>query len=286
MELLQLKYFIESARTENFSIVANNHFVPVSSVSASVRKLEKELNCKLFDRYKNKIHLNKNGQKFYDNINTALNLIDSVKDELSSPKVEDLGSINMLIKTKKSSINEKIIEFIKNNKNISFHLIHDYSSTDHSNYDIIIDEQNHYKGFSQKPIYKETIKIIASKNSPLNNKQLTLNDLRPYPFITMSDGSSLNKITKKVCQNAGFNPNIIVESDDTIDIINYIEEGLGISFVSEKITEHYKNNNISNLNVVDFDYKRITYIYLNNNLKVSKAAKMFYEYMDEIMVYK
>ena len=37
--------------------------VPTSSVSASVRLLEKELDCKLFDRAYNRIILNNNGKR-------------------------------------------------------------------------------------------------------------------------------------------------------------------------------------------------------------------------------
>ncbi len=282
MELLQLKYFVESARCENFSVVANKYFVPVSSVSATVRKLEKELGCSLFDRNKNKISLNKRGKMFYDDINTALNLISSAKEKVMPEGAEELGSINMLIRAKKGVISEKVVEFLKNNENITFHFTHSYSES-HDEYDIIIDEQtNVYKGYIMKPVIKEKIKIAASKNNPLIKNSLILNDLKHLPFITTSEGSSLNKITKSVCQNVGFNPNIVIESDDNADLIKYIEEDFGVAFVSEKIKEYNPSCNIGFLNVTDFDYNRVTYIYLNDNIKVSPAAKKFFDYMGEI----
>ena len=43
MELLQLRYFFESAKTENFSKTAQKFQVPTTSVSASVKRLEKEM---------------------------------------------------------------------------------------------------------------------------------------------------------------------------------------------------------------------------------------------------
>ena len=63
MELLQLKYFYESANTESFTKTAQRHLIPVSSVSASIKRLEKELGCKLFDRTSNRIKLNQNGKR-------------------------------------------------------------------------------------------------------------------------------------------------------------------------------------------------------------------------------
>ena len=43
MELLQLKYFCDSAKTQNFSKTAENFTVPPSNISQSIKRLEKEL---------------------------------------------------------------------------------------------------------------------------------------------------------------------------------------------------------------------------------------------------
>ena len=45
MELLQLRYFYESAKNENFAKTAEKYMVPASSISASVKRLEEELGC-------------------------------------------------------------------------------------------------------------------------------------------------------------------------------------------------------------------------------------------------
>ena len=51
MEFLQLRYFYESAKNKSFAVTAKNHMVPTSSVSASVKRLEKEFGTNLFDLY-------------------------------------------------------------------------------------------------------------------------------------------------------------------------------------------------------------------------------------------
>ncbi len=48
MEVLQLRYFCDSARTQNFSLTAKKFMVPPSAVSQSIRRLEKELGFVLF----------------------------------------------------------------------------------------------------------------------------------------------------------------------------------------------------------------------------------------------
>ena len=64
MELLQLKYFIDASETQNFSETAKKFYVPPSAVSQSIKRLESELNVKLFSRRANKIQLNENGILF------------------------------------------------------------------------------------------------------------------------------------------------------------------------------------------------------------------------------
>ena len=44
MEMLQLRYFYESAQNESFAKTAEKYMVPTTSVSASVKRLEKEQN--------------------------------------------------------------------------------------------------------------------------------------------------------------------------------------------------------------------------------------------------
>ena len=62
MEILQLRYFYEIAQNENFAKTAEKFMVPASSVSNSVKRLEKELGVQLFDRSANCIRLNEKGR--------------------------------------------------------------------------------------------------------------------------------------------------------------------------------------------------------------------------------
>ena len=57
MELLQLKYFCNAAETENLSKTAKKYLVPTSNISQSIKRLEKELGCELFEHSTNKITL-------------------------------------------------------------------------------------------------------------------------------------------------------------------------------------------------------------------------------------
>ena len=67
MEFLQLRYFYESARTQSLSKTASKYMVPASSVSASIKRLEGELGCQLFERTANRITLSESGKRLHSN---------------------------------------------------------------------------------------------------------------------------------------------------------------------------------------------------------------------------
>ena len=72
MEMLQLRYFYDSAMGESFSKTAQKYMVPVSSVSASVKRLEQELGTPLFDRTGNRVLLNEKGRQFLAVVSNTL----------------------------------------------------------------------------------------------------------------------------------------------------------------------------------------------------------------------
>ena len=88
MELNQLKQFKVIAEQENISRTAEILFVAQPSLSQMLSKFEKELDCKLFDRVKNKIYLNENGKKTLEHVNIILNEIEILKKDVKKISLE------------------------------------------------------------------------------------------------------------------------------------------------------------------------------------------------------
>lgn len=64
MELRQLRYFIKSAESENFSLAAQECFVVQSTLSQQIKQLEEEIGTLLFDRIGKRIVLTDAGKAF------------------------------------------------------------------------------------------------------------------------------------------------------------------------------------------------------------------------------
>jgi len=277
MELLQLRYFYDSAKTENFSHTAEKYIVSPSSVSISIKKLETELGCALFDREGNRLRLNSNGRILQKALMTALPALDQAVEIITHPMSEQYGDIRMLVRSERRNILNYIYQFKQANPQVFFHISHDFNTEDLSAYDFIIDEQTtRYGNFSVRPIIKEPIRLAASRQNPLSGRTLLLEDLKNQTFISMCKGSSLNRITVDTCKKAGFNPDIMIESDDPHYIQKCIEINMGIAFIPEFSWQGELGENTVFLDVADFELTRITCIYKNQQKGISAAANAFY----------
>ena len=79
MEFKQLEHFKAVAETENMSQAAEQIYITQSALSKSIAKLENEFGIQLFDRNKNSIRLNENGELVLEEVTMILNQVESLK---------------------------------------------------------------------------------------------------------------------------------------------------------------------------------------------------------------
>ncbi len=109
MEILQLKYFCDAAKCENFSKTAKKFGVPPSDISQSIRRLERELGVPLFSRRANSIELNDKGREFYSRALKSLELLD---DAVASVKAsESTGKIKICINSNRRIVMDVIEKY-------------------------------------------------------------------------------------------------------------------------------------------------------------------------------
>lgn len=282
MELLQLRYFLESAETENFSKAAEKYHVPPSSVSVAVKKLERELGCTLFTRSNNKITLNARGRRFREALRRAFDEIDAAVADVAAHPADEEEEVSLLIRCERRIVGEHLLAFKQQNPQVKFHLSHEFSVHDETRYDVIVDAvSERYSGFDRFPMLSEPLRFVASADNPLCGRRLTLAELSDQRFVTLVEGSSLRSLLEEVCATAGFRPHIVIESDDPYYVRKYIELGLGIALIPERTWEGEFNGEVSFLDVADLRRERVTYAFLSKSCPHTGAAAKFYRFLAE-----
>jgi len=265
MEILQLRYFYESARNQSFAKTAEKYMVPLTSVSASIKRLEKELNCTLFDRYCNRVSLNKNGKMLQNSLCMIFDELDNVVHSLASPNT-DKQEIKICIRAIRNEIAGHIIEYSSLYPNISFKTIFDFTDENIDDYDIIIDDEpDKYFNYESFEFCNKRLCLLASSKNPLCNKKLKLKQLWNQYFISTGENTNTHKLLLKACHNEGFTPNFIIYSNDLLCYNKYIESGIGIG-VGRINSYDIENSTLQVLDVADFVERQTIYVFYKKQL--------------------
>lgn len=281
MEILQLKYFMHTAESENISHTAHIFTVPPSSVSSSIKKLEKEMGIKLFERGANTLRLSLSGKILYDELKKAEAHFETAKTKILNLSEKPLGEIKLLILNNRSIVTEAIASFKKKYPEVSLNIKHSLSGGDFQSYDIIVTDsiiENNL--FERKNFVDEEIFLAVSENSALvKNKSVQLKNLAGEKFICMPKGSSIRDYMDKALKKAGVEGKVIIECDDPAYIRQYVKIGLGVTFFPYVSWKSHLDSSFHLIKVNSGLYRR-SYVYLNKTSSV--AAKLFASELEKI----
>lgn len=263
MELLQLRYFFDSAKTENFSRTAEKYMVPPSSVSAAVKRLEGELGVQLFDRTDNRILLNGNGKRVQQSLCIVFDELDKLRDSFAE-NPETRREIRLLVRTLRSRITDYIIEFKAKYPNTLLDAQFGFSENDLDSYDAIISLADpSLERCGKIELFTQRLCVKASADSPLRGRKLTLSQLSNQPFLSMGQGSASHEILLDVCRRAGFTPNIVMRCDDSHCYRKLLEEGIGLCISGENTL----TDRSIKLDVTDFEERQTVYCYYKKGIE-------------------
>ena len=214
MEMLQLRYFYESAMWESFSKTARKYMVPVSSVSASVKRLEQELGVELFTRTRNRILLTEKGRQFLAVVEESLDRLDMGVDRLLSDPAQK-GTLTVLVRCARESVTRQIIRFHQIYPSVSFKMVFVDSPEHYDRYDLIIsDPAEMLSEYVSFPWRNFILHVVAAETDPLCRGSVTLSQLRDRMFAVTNSQKGGFKIFTQACKQQGFVPKILLECDD------------------------------------------------------------------------
>ena len=278
MEFLQLRYFYESARTQSLSKTASKYMVPASSVSASIKRLESELGCQLFERTANRIILSESGKRLQRSLSVIFGELDSALSDLSDG-VWDAREVRILVRALRADVTDHIIRYKKAHTGAKFRLVADFEQTDTEEYDIIVDTQkDSYHEYEFFELDRQRVQLYAAADSPLVGKALTLSDLAAEPFVTMSPRGNQYKLLMGACARAGFAPRLLAQINDADCFFKFIASGAAIGAAGERAAR--ADRGILPLQVSDFDCTQTVCVYYKKDGAVG-SVRNFIEFLQK-----
>ena len=244
MELRQLKYFIKTAETLNFTEAARQLFITQSTLSQQIRQLETELQVQLFDRIGKRTYLTEAGTEFLPYAKQTV-----ADSEGGVQRLRDLQNIQTgelrigVVFTLSDLLTSTIISFSKQYPNIKLVVISRpvnelLDLLKERKLDLILsyrpDEADSQIEFF--PLFDSNLSVIVNYNHPLvAQREVPLELLKQYPLVLPSVGSQARSMIDKLLDSRHVRLAPQIEITSMTIMMNLVETGHWIAVMSEML---------------------------------------------------
>ena len=247
MNLNQLRYFVSVAENGSFTRAAASQYISQTAITQQIHALEENVGAKLFDRNSRPVSLTPAGKVFLKEAREILGRLDVALARIREASVGLEGELRLGYTKgyEHSDLPKHLRGFHQEYPNV---LISCYrcdtdmlaSGVLHGEYDVIFtwdstnirqEESIELRVFERVPLY-----VALYADHPLaRRKELTRRELKQENILYMSPSGTGNSFGDafyiSLYQRAGYQPNIILRSNDMESILMMVAAEEGISIV-------------------------------------------------------
>lgn len=283
MELTLLYYFKTVAEIENITKAAESLYISQPALSKAIAKLEKSLDVTLFERRKGRISLSAMGKVYYDYVSSAFQVLEQGEKKLSEIKKlsDDMVSIASPVA---GVLHDLIYDFLASGETVQINqYLYEESILESELLSGKLDfavtpvtiENNEIE---QIKLMEEEVFIVVSEKHPLaNEKYVRLADFAEDHFL-VNEASFDQKVTKVLCGIAGFEPNVLLHSNEGDLIDDALRHNLGISLIPADMVYRKNMRGLKVLRSTDVALKRLLSVAKRRDRIFQSNAARLYHY--------
>ena len=244
MELRQLKYFVKTAETLNFSEAARLLFVSQSTLSQQIRQLEQELDTMLFIRDSHNVTLTESGERLLPLAKHTLR-----DAEICGCAIKDLnqmlsGSLNIGITyTFAPILTETVISFMKKHPAVKLNIC--YKTMEELLGMLTKRELDFVLSFKPSALHSDIeahslfdnhLSVIVNKSHPLAEKDsITLDEMIPHRIAMPAKGLQSRNTFDTMFPNAYEKLNVAVELNEVNVLLDIVRGSQLVTILSEAV---------------------------------------------------
>lgn len=241
MEIRLLRSFLVLAQELHFGRAAERLHIAQPPLTKQIHQLERDLGVQLFERHSRGVRLTHAGQAFIEPARKVLEAADHASAAAQRASDGETGTVTIGFSgALGGAILPRIIRTVhEHHPNIEVHIRRQsYSS-------IVLDRvvdgdldlgimilPVQRAGISTLPILEHTLMAVVPKGHRLASEDdVSFESLRDEDFVAPEayQGSVMRDLLVSRCVEAGFNPRIVQEAEDTYTILALVGGGVGIS---------------------------------------------------------
>lgn len=242
------KTFYIVAKAGSISAASKQTYISQPAISKAVKKIETDLNVKLFERSINGTKLTKQGEKLLYYVEAAYNNLITAERSLKEDDSFTKGSLKIGVPSHIGTffLFEKVKEFKKMFPNINIFIISRSTKEllerlNKHEIDFIIDSapiETNDKNLTIVPLSKVKHCFVCSKECKNFYEDIhNIYDIQNKPLILPAPKSTHRKNLDMLFESLGIYPNDILTIETSEMILNAIKENLGIGYILYELVE-------------------------------------------------
>ena len=285
--LKQLYSFEAVVRLGGFTSASKELHITQPAVYMQVQQLQKNIGTKLFNINGKTITPTFIGKKIYEPALGAINVVENSKLEIDQSLNPDSGHLQIAVATTANSFVSRLLsKFKKEFPKMTFYMdvtnrraLLDNLKNNNADLVIMGEPPKNIPLISSAFMKNPLIAIVHPNNELLTKKKISIKDLNKETLLTREIGSG-TRITIERFTGLDFNSDIQINSNQAI--VEAVQAGLGIGFVSKhSVNLELKNNIIKQLDVAPFPIIRQWHIVHHAEAELSPIARRFKQFVIE-----
>lgn len=291
MQMQQLRYFLEIAKTKNISAAAKNLYLSQPSLSQQIMKLEEELGIPLLVRHAKNVTLTEAGEQFALHAQRILGSVDQLSDLMHKARDLDTGTLKLGFLWIAGYIDlfDILTSYKKLYPGVSYSIKVDGSTallsqllerSLHGAFVIAEEEAlRREKDLFYYKIQDDYYVAVVSKENPLSQKGLLrMKDLDGKSIVMPARYSALRKPFERVFDQYGVKPEVVCETSQSDLVIQLASHNIGIGFSSSCIADALKTDAVRNI-PIDLDISRTVYFVTLRELLDYPTVRSFTQFI-------
>ncbi len=287
MDTNQLRYFIATAQTLNFSEAARRVGLAQSTMSHNISELEKRLGAKLFIRNRRSVALTEAGRKLLPYALEMVELADKAAFQVRQLEEGGGGHLSICaLTTSSEALSRCLTAFTEKYPDVTADITFTSGRSqvvemNEARYDFhfAVEEMVPVgETFSYMKTHRDRLCLALPKNHPLAGKPPDFAALKDERFVTVteSDGPALYNSIMGVCRARGYSPRVVCQYDRAEAVLLSVGAGLGIAIVPEALGKVFYSQNVSFTPIEGSDTFR-QYVMAWRTEMTNPAARLFLE---------
>ncbi|MGN1225962.1 MAG: LysR family transcriptional regulator [Candidatus Cryptobacteroides sp.] len=242
MELRQLKYFVKTAETLNFSEAARALFITQSTLSQQIRSLEQELGVELFQRDSHSVSLTESGAHLLPIAQRTLQDAELCFTQISDLKQMLSGVLNIGISyTFAPVLMEAVKDFTRQYPGVRLNIIcrtmeELLDLLKKREVDFVLCFKPNFKDeeIESHILFDNQLSVIVSSRHPLaERKSLKIEELLPYRIVMPAHETQARHAFEYFFPGMTEKLNVVVEINEVNVLLDLIRSTQMITFLSE-----------------------------------------------------